>query len=48
LHQLIRNPASVRNWPDMKMQGFAQDALSDHEIDLIIQYLARMAGRKKT
>jgi mono/diheme cytochrome c family protein len=48
LHQLIRNPASVRNWPDMKMQGFDQDALSDHEIDLIIQYLAHMAGRKKT
>jgi mono/diheme cytochrome c family protein len=48
LPQLIRNPASVRNWPDMKMQGFDQDALSDHEIDLIIQYLAHMAGRKKT
>ena len=48
LHQLIRNPASVRNWPDMKMQGFDPDALSDHEIDLIIQYLAHMAGRKNT
>lgn len=48
LHQLIRNPASVRHWPDMKMQGFDEDALSDHEIDLIIDYLAHMAGRKRT
>ena len=48
LRQLIRNPASVRTWPDMKMQGFDQEALSDHEIDLIIHYLAHMAGRKKT
>ena len=32
----------------MKMPGFDQDALSDHEIDLIIGYLAHMAGRKKT
>jgi mono/diheme cytochrome c family protein len=47
LHQLIRNPASVRNWPDMKMQGFDPDALSDREIDLIIRYLTHMAGRKK-
>ena len=48
LRQLIRNPASVRTWPDMKMQGFDQEALSDHEIDLIIHYLAHMDGRKKT
>jgi mono/diheme cytochrome c family protein len=46
LHQLIRNPASVRTWPDMIMQGFDQDALSDHEIDLIVQYLAYMADRR--
>ena len=46
LRQLIRAPASVRNWPDMKMQKFDQDALSDHEIDLIIHYLAHMAGRR--
>ena len=48
LHQLIRDPASVRDWADMKMQGFDQEALSDHEIDLIIHYLAHMDGRKKT
>lgn len=46
LRQLIRNPASVRSWPDMQMKGFDQQALSDHEIALIIQYLTHMAGRK--
>lgn len=46
LHQLIRNPASVRHWPEMKMQGFEPDALSDQEIDRIIAYLAHMARRK--
>ncbi|QLH40574.1 MAG: cytochrome c [Defluviicoccus sp.] len=46
LHQLIRNPASVRHWPDMQMQGFDEDALSDPEIDLIIRYLAHMADQK--
>ncbi|MFZ1414387.1 MAG: c-type cytochrome [Defluviicoccus sp.] len=48
LHQLIRNPASVRHWPDMKMQGFDKDALSDHDIEQIIHYLLHMAARKKT
>lgn len=47
LHQLIRKPASVRSWPGMQMMGFDEEALSDHDIDLIIQYLAHMAGRKK-
>lgn len=47
LHQLIRNPASVRTWPEMRMPGFDQQALSDHEIDLVIGYLAHMAGRKE-
>lgn len=48
LRQLIRNPASVRSWPAMQMPGFDQDAISDQEIDLIVQYLAHMAGRKKS
>ncbi|MFO1153003.1 MAG: cytochrome c [Rhodospirillales bacterium] len=47
LRQLIRDPASVRSWPAMQMPGFDAAALSDHDIDLITQYLAHMAGRKK-
>lgn len=45
LRQLIRDPASVRHWPEMKMQGFDENALSNQEIDLIMEYLAHMAGR---
>jgi hypothetical protein len=30
----------------MMMKGFSKEALSDHEIDLIIAYLSHMAGRK--
>ena len=46
LHAYIRDPTALRHWPDMKMKGFSKDALSDHEIDLIIAYLSHMAGRK--
>jgi mono/diheme cytochrome c family protein len=46
LHDFIRDPAALRHWPSMMMQGFGKDALSDHEIDLIIAYLSHMAGRK--
>jgi mono/diheme cytochrome c family protein len=45
LHDLIRNPRSVRAWPAMGMPAFA-DALSDREIGLIIDYLKHMASRK--
>jgi len=46
LHALIRDPASVRDWPDRKMQGFTPDQLSDREIDQIVAYLRHMAGRR--
>jgi mono/diheme cytochrome c family protein len=45
LHALIRNPKSVRTWPEQQMPGFAEDQMSDHEIDLVIGYLAYMAAR---
>ena len=46
LHALIRDPKSVRYWPNMQMPGFAADQISDREIDLIIDYLAHMATRQ--
>ncbi len=46
LHALIRDPKSVRTWPEQKMQGWPPDLLSDREIDLIIAYLKHMAGLK--
>jgi mono/diheme cytochrome c family protein len=46
LHALIRDPKSVRTWPEQRMPGFAPDQLSDHEIDLVIGYLAHMTARR--
>jgi mono/diheme cytochrome c family protein len=46
LHALIRDPKSVRSWPEQRMPGFAADQLSDHEIDLVIAYLAHMTTRR--
>jgi mono/diheme cytochrome c family protein len=46
LHALIRDPKSVRTWPEQRMSGFSPAAVSDAEIDEIIAYLKHMAGRK--
>jgi len=46
LHALIRNPKSVRTWPEQRMPGFPEDQMSDHEIDLVIGYLAYMTARR--
>ncbi|WP_186180497.1 c-type cytochrome [Burkholderia gladioli] len=46
LHRYIRNPASVRDWPGRAMPAFSTAQLSDREIDLVVSYLADMAGRK--
>jgi mono/diheme cytochrome c family protein len=46
LHDLIRNPKSVRTWPAQAMPALS-DYLSDREIELIIAYLKHMAGRKQ-
>jgi mono/diheme cytochrome c family protein len=47
LHALIRDPRSVRSWPNMQMPGFAKEQMSDREIDQVIAYLAHMATRPK-
>jgi mono/diheme cytochrome c family protein len=46
LHDLIRNPKSVRTWPAQSMPALA-DYLSDRDIELVIAYLKHMAGRKQ-
>ena len=48
LHALIRDPRSVRSWPEQRMPGFAGDQMSDREIDLVIAYLAHMTARRKS
>jgi mono/diheme cytochrome c family protein len=47
LKQFIRDPRSLRAWPDMKMHGFGPDAMSDTDLDRVIAYLAYMAKRRK-
>lgn len=46
LRRYIRDPASVRTWPDQKMPGFGPDRLSDAELESVIAYLEQMAGRR--
>jgi len=46
LIKLIRDPASVRSWPNRQMNAFDPQVLSDHEIELLIAYLKHMSGRK--
>ena len=46
LRALIRDPRSVRVWPEQRMPSFAQEDLSDEELGLILAYLNHMADRK--
>lgn len=46
LRDFIRNPQSLRYWPQAKMQGFDSRALSDADLDAVLAYLRHMAGRK--
>ncbi|MHB1056744.1 MAG: cytochrome c [Rhodanobacter sp.] len=46
LRAFIRNPQSLRRWPQAKMQGFGAQALSDADLDAVLAYLRHMAGRK--
>ncbi|MFG0532680.1 c-type cytochrome [Pseudomonas sp. yb_2] len=46
LRKLIRDPQSLRRWPQAKMPGFAESVLSDQELDALLAYLGHMATRK--
>ena len=46
LPALIRDPRSVRVWPEQRMPSFAKEDLSDEELGLIFAYLKHMADRK--
>jgi mono/diheme cytochrome c family protein len=43
LKKLIRNPASVRHWPEMHMPSFDSSRLSDGDIDAIVAWLGYKA-----
>jgi len=42
----IRNPQSLRHWPQARMPGFDSKALSEQDLDDLLAYLHHMAGRK--
>jgi mono/diheme cytochrome c family protein len=48
LRAFIRDPQSLRRWPQAKMPGFDRNALSDADLDAVLAYLRHMAGRKTT
>jgi mono/diheme cytochrome c family protein len=45
LRRYLRDPASVRRWPDQKMPGFTLRQLSETELNAVVEYLAHMAPR---
>ncbi len=47
LKKYLRDPAAVRDWPERKMPAFDSHALSDSDIDQIIEYLRYKAAREK-
>lgn len=48
LRQYIRDPASLRYWPQATMPAFPATVLPDPELDALLAYLQHMAGRKVT
>ena len=46
LRRLIRDPQSLRRWPEGKMPAFDAKALPDHELAELLAYLRHMADRK--
>ena len=47
LKRYIRDPQSLRRWPQAKMPAFAASVLPDSELALLVAYLKHMAGRKQ-
>jgi mono/diheme cytochrome c family protein len=46
LEKLLRDPKSVRSWPDQKMPGFDRATLPDADIDAIVAWLAYKARQR--
>ncbi len=46
LQRYIRDPQSLRRWPQARMPGFSPQALTDAELQQLLAYLRHMATRK--
>jgi len=47
LKKLLRNPSSLRKWPEQKMPAFDEASLSDADIDAIVAWLAYKNQRRR-
>ena len=48
LRQYIRDPQSLRRWPQGRMPGFSEQVLNTMELEQLVGYLQHMAQRKTT
>lgn len=46
LRKYIRDPASIRSWPQMRMPGFSPSVIDDAQLDELLAYLRHMRTRK--
>lgn len=46
LRAYVRDPQSLRQWPQARMPGFSPDVLPDADLDALLAYLSHMAKRK--
>ncbi len=46
LRALVRNPKSVRTWPQQQMPGFSAKELPDADLDAVVAYLQHVAQRE--
>jgi mono/diheme cytochrome c family protein len=47
LRRYIRDPASLRTWPDQKMPGFTAEQISDAQIEELLAYFEQMAQQRR-
>jgi mono/diheme cytochrome c family protein len=48
LRGFIRNPQSLRQWPQARMPAFSEKTLSDADLDAVLDYLKHMAARRRS
>lgn len=48
LRAYVRDPQSLRHWPQAKMPGFSTSVLSESDLDALLAYLRHMSDRKHT
>ncbi|WP_223466737.1 c-type cytochrome [Pseudomonas sp. GL-RE-26] len=47
LKRYIRDPQSLRQWPQAKMPGFSTEVLPGGDLQMLVGYLQHMVGRKQ-